>query len=169
MRSHMLLIPTMLLVAAALAQVRGRPELDLSQQDKTFMRKAAQGGMAEVAMGSLAIRKGVSAKVRDFGRDMVTDHSKANNDLKSVAADLHFNLPARIGADEAGDIRRLNSMSGRRFDSAYGRMMVADHKMDVAEFEKEVRNGRNPAVRDFARRTLPVLREHLRMAKMLPQ
>ena len=159
----------MCLAALSFGQMRGRPAMVLSQQDKTFMRMAAQGGMAEVEMGSLAIKRGMSGKVRSFGGDMVTDHTKANNDLKSVARDLRFSLPTSLPAEEAAHLRHLRSLNGRRFDQAYGRMMVEDHQKDVAEFEKEARNGRNPMVRDFARRTLPILREHLRMSRMLPR
>jgi putative membrane protein len=47
--------------------------------------------------------------------------------------------------------------------------MVRDHKKDIAEFKEEAANGRDPEIRDFAARTLPVLEDHLRMAEQTQQ
>jgi len=65
----------------------------LSVKDKTFMRKAAKGGMMEVAMGRLAAQNAQSDDVKSFGKRMVTDHSKANDELKSIAAKKGVKLP----------------------------------------------------------------------------
>src|SRR5947207_11095540 len=54
----------------------------LSAKDRTFIHKAAKGGMMEVAMGNLAAQNGQSDDVKSFGKRMVTDHSKANEELK---------------------------------------------------------------------------------------
>ena len=66
---------------AGLAMAQNPP----SAKDKTFMKKAAKGGMMEVAMGKLADQNGQSEDVKSFGKRMVTDHSKANEELKSIA------------------------------------------------------------------------------------
>jgi putative membrane protein len=55
----------------------------LSAKDKTFMKKAAKGGMMEVAMGKLAEQNGQSDDVKSFGKRMVTDYSKTNDEVKS--------------------------------------------------------------------------------------
>ncbi len=57
------------------------------------MRKAAKGGMMEVAMGRLAAQNAQSDDVKSFGKRMVTDHSKANDELKSIAAKKGVKLP----------------------------------------------------------------------------
>ena len=57
----------------------------VSEKDKTFMKKAAKGGMMEVAMGKTAEQNAQSEDVKSFGKRMVTDHSKANDELKSIA------------------------------------------------------------------------------------
>jgi len=64
------------------------------------MRNAAKGGMMEVALGKLAREKGQSADVKKFGERMVTDHSKANNDLKAIAE-------KRLQTAEQGAKRRV--------------------------------------------------------------
>src|SRR6201982_493986 len=67
----------------------------LSVKDKTFMKKAAKGGMMEVAMGKLAEQNGQSEDVKSFGKRMVTDHSKANDELKSIASKKGVQLPSK--------------------------------------------------------------------------
>src|SRR5690242_4592748 len=54
----------------------------LSSADKRFAENAAKGGMMEVAMGREAASKAQNNDVKQFGNRMVTDHSKANNELK---------------------------------------------------------------------------------------
>jgi putative membrane protein len=64
--------------------------------DQNFVRKAAEGGMLEVKLGELAMRRGKSQKVKDFGKTMVSDHQKVNNELKDLAARGQITVPATI-------------------------------------------------------------------------
>src|ERR1044072_9366510 len=66
-----------------------------SATDKTFIKKAARGGMMKVAMGQLAEKNGKSDDVKSFGKRMVTDHSKANDELKSIAEKKGVKLPTK--------------------------------------------------------------------------
>ncbi len=54
-------------------------------KDKIFLRKAAEGGLAEIQLGQLAAQKGSSQDVRDFGAQMVKDHTDLNDALKPIA------------------------------------------------------------------------------------
>src|SRR5712671_1113768 len=69
-----------------------------SATDSTFMKKAADGGMAEVELGQLAVQKASSSDVKAFGQRMVDDHGKANEQLKQLAAEKHVDLPQEPGA-----------------------------------------------------------------------
>jgi putative membrane protein len=83
---------------AGLAMAQDSPTAkssSVSVKDKTFMKKAAKGGMMEVAMGKLAEQNGQSDDVKSFGKRMVTDHSKANDELKSIAAKKGVKLPSK--------------------------------------------------------------------------
>jgi len=134
--------------------------------DRDFVRHAAMGGTAEVELGRLAQRQGASRDVRNFGAMMVRDHSRANAELMRMAMRLRVAAPATMGPDERSDMMRLRRLRGRDFDREYKRMMVADHQKDIMEFQDEARNGRGP-IAEFARKTLPTLREHLRMAQAM--
>jgi len=137
--------------------------LAMAQDDKTFVMNAAVGGMAEVELGKLAVQKASSESVKSFGQKMVDDHSKANDDLKSVASAQKIDVPVSLDTKHQATIDRLSKLSGAAFDRAYIREMVKDHDQDVMEFKKESQSGQNSAVRDFAGKTLPTLQEHQRM------
>ena len=125
----------------------------LSAKDKTFIHKAAKGGMMEVAMGNLAAQNGQSDDVKSFGKRMVTDHSKANEELKSIAAKKGVKLPSKEPSGKWSS------------DKAYMDMMVKDHEKDLAEFQDEANNGSDPDVKKFAEDTAKIVQEHLDLAK----
>lgn len=133
--------------------------------DQQFMMKAAQGGMAEVELGKLAKDHASSDAVKTFGQQMVDDHSKANDELKDLASKKGVSLPAEVNSKDKATMDRLSKLNGAAFDAAYMRDMVADHKKDVAEFQKEANSGMDPDVKDWASKTLPTLQHHLQMAQ----
>jgi putative membrane protein len=135
--------------------------------DLTFATKAAQGGIAEVQMGQLAASKATNPDVKAFGQKMVDDHSKANDELKSVAEKESMTLPATMGPKEQAEYNKLQSLSGAAFDRMYVKAMVKDHEQDVKEFQKEANAGKDPQIKSFASETLPVLQGHLDMIKSI--
>jgi putative membrane protein len=137
----------------------------LSAADKNFVMKAAKGGLAEVELGRLAAEKATNPDVKQFGQRMVDDHSKANDELKSLAEQKGITLPTELDAKDKATRDRLAKLSGEAFDRAYMTDMVKDHKMDVSEFRKESRSARDADVKAFAGKTLPTLEEHLKMAE----
>ncbi len=137
----------------------------LSRQDRRFMRQAAQAGLFEVKKSKLALARSDNRHVRDFAAQMIRDHTKANQELKQLAADKGVRLPHRPNAHQRRIIRRLARLHGGHFDCAYMAVQVRAHLQAIALFRREVRHGHDPAVRAYAARTLPVLRMHLRMAR----
>lgn len=151
---------------AAYAQSNSQPN-SLSSGDKSFMQKAAVGGMAEVQLGQLAEQKASSQAVKDFGKRMVTDHTQADDRLKGVADSKFVNLPNSLDAKDKALYDRLSGLSGAAFDREYMRAMVKDHRTDVAEFQKEANSGHDHDIKSFASLTLPTLQDHLRQAQQV--
>ena len=139
----------------------------VSAADKDFAMKAAEGGMAEVALGELATKQAANDDVKQFGQRMVTDHGKANNELKDWASKKGVTLPSDLNAKHKALQARLSKLSGAEFDREYIREMVKDHDKDTAAFDKQSRTGRDPELKAWAAQTLPTLREHQKMAKDL--
>jgi len=133
--------------------------------DNSFATKAAQGGMAEVQLGQLAETHAASPDVKNFGKMMVDDHTKANDELKAVAAKKSITLPTGIDAKSQATYDRLSKLTGADFDRAYMRDMVNDHRTDVNEFKREANSGSDPDLKAFASKTLPTLEHHLSEAE----
>lgn len=165
---------TMTMVAAAQegtnesgSEMSKKQSAGMGDTDSTFLKKAAQGGLAEVELGQLATQKASSEEVKKFGQRMVDDHTKANEQLKQVAAEKKMDLPQTLDAKDKATKARLEKLSGEQFDKAYMRDMVKDHQKDVAEFEHESKMAKDPAIKSFAEQTLPTLREHLKEAEKI--
>ena len=137
------------------------PSAPLPSADRKFLTEAAQGGLAEIELGKLAVEKASNPDVKAFGHHMMEDHGKANEDLRKLADAKGVAVPSALDAKEARLRDKLATLSGAAFDRAYVDAMVKDHKHDVAEFEKQSAGAHDPDVAAFATRTLPTLREHL--------
>ncbi len=129
--------------------------------DKHFLVKAAEGGMTEVELGQIAQKNGSSPEVKEFGARMVTDHSKADGELKSLAQQKGVTIPTKLDAKHQAMVDHLTKLKGEDFDRAYVKDMTEDHQKDVAEFQKASTSAKDPDVQAFATKTLTVVKEHL--------
>ena len=135
-----------------------------------FLKDAAQGGMMEINLGKLGTQKGQDPAVKEFAQKLVTDHSKALDELKMIAEKKGITLPTEMAPKHQKMVDHLSSLSGAEFDKAFALHMVKDHKKDIAAFQKASRNHEDAEVSEFATKTLPTLQEHLRIAQQwVPQ
>jgi putative membrane protein len=135
--------------------------------DQSFLNEAAAGGLAEVELGQLAADRSSNPEVKKFAERMVTDHGKANDQLKEIAAQKGIDLPAEPSAKHKVTKERLSKLSGDEFDKAYMSNMLSDHKKDVAAFRKESTEGKDPQLKEFAAKALPTLEDHLKEAESI--
>jgi putative membrane protein len=98
---------------------------------------------------------------------MVTDHSKANKELEALATRLGVTPPKQLSGHHASEVKRLSKLTGAKFDQEYSEHMIKDHEKASALFEKQAKRGDAEELKQFAAQTLPVLQEHLKMAKSL--
>jgi putative membrane protein len=134
----------------------------------TFVEKAAMGGMAEVELSKLALQKSKNEEVITFANHMVTDHTQANNDLKSIATSKNLQIPADLDAKHKAAIAELSKKNGADFDRAYAQQMAKDHDKTVALFNAaSSASAVDPQLQAFARKTLPTLKHHDQLAMQL--
>ena len=150
---------------SATTSTTGTSSTTLSKDDQEFAMKAAQGNMAEVNGGNTAAQKGTSADVKTFGNRMVSDHGKALDELKQLAQTKGIALPSDVNAEQKDEADKLSKLSGNAFDKEYADAMVKDHEKDAAEFDKASKNAQDPDLKAWAAKTLPVIQDHLKMAK----
>jgi len=129
--------------------------------DIKFANKAAMGGMAEVGLGELAAQKGTDPQVKHFANMMISDHTKANNELAGIAATDNIILPATVDAEHQQKWDDLNALSGNDFDKAYVHTMVAGHKATLVLMRNEATNGQSANMKKFAAKTAITVQMHL--------
>lgn len=161
-----------LLLAAGTGQAADSKNISagkLSSDETTFVKDAAQGGLMEVQLGKLAQEKAGDEKVKQFGKRMEQDHSKANDELKKIASDKGVQLSTDLDKKHKTKIDKLTKLSGTDFDKQYMNDMVSDHKEDIKKFQRVADKGKDADVKQFASQTLPTLKEHLQLAESTAQ
>jgi len=138
-------------------------------QDKMFLHKAAEGGMAEIQLGQLAAQKGGSDVVKQFGQKMVEDHTRLNDQLKPIAASLGVAEPKQLSKTDQAEYDKLNSVSGDAFDIEYITTMVKDHRKDLHEFRNEQSATTNPDLKMAVAQAEQVISQHLSMIESIAQ
>jgi putative membrane protein len=133
--------------------------------DAQFLKDAAAGGMMEVELGKIAADKAVNDQVKAFGRQMQEDHGKANDELKTLAASKGVQIPTTLTGKHKRTVDRFSKLSNAEFDRQYMRTMIDDHKEDLKAFEREADKGKDPDVKQFAGKYVPMIKNHLEMAQ----
>jgi putative membrane protein len=141
---------------------------DSMTESAAFLDHAAADQQSEIDMGQLAIRKAADEQVKEFGARMVTDHQKAQQELRSLASKEGLQLHARPSKPQQERKAQLSQLSGKAFDQAYITTMLEEHARDLKELGKQSLIERNPEeVRQWAASALPVVKEHLARAKTI--
>jgi putative membrane protein len=98
----------------------------LNQEDRTFVKEAGAGGLAEVELSKIA-QKSENADVKRFADRMVQDHTAANQELTTIATGLGINLPKALDPEHEQMRKKLAALHGKAFEEQYMQGMVADH------------------------------------------
>jgi len=128
--------------------------------DDEFVRNAIQGGVFEVESSRVALEKASSGAVRAFATTMIDDHGKANTDLNAIARRNRGDVPETLDEEHQKKLEDLKKLEGPAFDREYLRCQIAAHDAAIALFERASRESQDRELKDFATRTLPVLRNH---------
>jgi putative membrane protein len=142
-------------------------EVSQVMKDKMFLRKAAEGGMAEVKFGKLAAEKASSEDVKAFGQKMVDDHTALNSEMASIADSMGVRLPKAITKEDQAEYDKLSGLSGSDFDTEYLTTMVKDHHQDLREFRMEANDTQDPTLKEAVEKGEKVIREHTIMVDKL--
>jgi putative membrane protein len=154
--------PCVLAAATATAKSGGS---SLSPADKNFILETAGDNLQEIELGHLVQHKASSNEVKTFGQRMIDDHSKASAELDLLASGKGLTLPRELKPEQKEAIDKLSSLSGSEFDRQYMQYMVKDHTKGLQDFQKESAQGQDPEIKAFAAKLVPILEDHLRMAR----
>ncbi|HEY9849748.1 MAG TPA: DUF4142 domain-containing protein [Leptolyngbyaceae cyanobacterium] len=140
---------------------------NIGDTDRQFVTQAARDGIAEVQLGQLAAQRGSSDAVKQFGQRMVRDHTQANDRLRQIASEKGFSLPTDMGSQNQSVREKLSRLSGAEFDRQYMQHMVEDHTKGLALYQTQAEQGEDADLKAFAAQTVPVLQEHLQLARSI--
>lgn len=172
----------------------GEAGLDVaSGNDREFVTEMLSTGAAEVQLGKLAAERGASADVKQFGQMMVSDHTKAGEQLKQIAGQYNVQPGGQPVIDEEHSelIAKLSTLRGAEFDRAYIDAMVDGHQDVIdklqtrvderdrsavltGQAEKDVNvkpepsdTGAGATLNQWSASTLPIVKGHLERAKAI--
>jgi putative membrane protein len=139
----------------------------VSAADKTYLQTAIEGDLFEVEGGKLAQKQGATQGVKDFGTRLVTDHTKSLKEATALAKKLGIAVPKAPSPSTQWELETVGKLSGAQFDERYADLEAKDHQQDISEATDEVKDGTNADIRKAAKKELPTLGEHLKIAKQL--
>lgn len=134
--------------------------------DRDFLHRALVGDNSQVSLGRLAQQKASLPQTRAFGAMLTADHTAAKAMALRIARDYGVPNTDAVAPEAHEEERRLEALSGPRFDREFALYVVKDHRQNIAAFEKQARQG-DRATAELARQTLPDLRRHLKTAERL--
>ena len=127
----------------------------------------------DIDAGKLAEKSGSSKEVRDFGKQMVADHTSVNKSATELVTKLKVkpetndtSASLKKGGDES--MAKLKKLKGKEFDKAYVDNEVTYHQSVIDAVDKTlIPNAKNEELKSLLEKTRPTLVQHLEHAKML--
>jgi len=156
---------SLVLAAWQIAPALAAPSL--APHDIAFTRQAAIGGMTEIAEGQMAMTKGTSSDVKQFGQRMVDEHTANNQELQTLAQKKGATMPATLDPPHADGAAALNKLSGAAFDRAFIQEQIAGHQQMLGVMRTEIANAKDPDLKAFAQKTAQAVEDHLQMAQRI--
>ncbi|MBS2039840.1 DUF4142 domain-containing protein [bacterium] len=146
-------------------QTRDPASAKATARDRNYIIAAAQGGMAEVQMAQLALKKTNNPRVREFAQMMVKDHSDLNSRLMPMATQMGVSLPTHMSAADQGALARLSRQSSASFDRNYMATQRSAHAKALALFQDAGAQADDQNLRNFFAQNASTISTHLDMLK----
>jgi len=153
-----------LVAACAVFVLAGMARAAVDQMDEKFVKTVCHKGAMEVAFAKMAQAKSTNADVKNLGKHMEADHTKANEELKTIAGTLGAVVDGQH-ADHRTLSDKMTSLQGAEFDREFVGWTVKSHMESIDLLKNYIRDGKQEQVKAFATKTLPVLQHHLEMAQ----
>lgn len=166
MARYLLMVVTVGAILIA-STVDGATKID--PKDITFLRNAAEGQLATIAFGKLALKKASHKEVKAFGAEILEDHQYASDEAKELSAEEGIYLPVQLDDHHNKEKQRLSQLSGKAFDEAFITFFLKEHRKAISEFEKNIATLHNENVKSWASATLPILAVHLKKAERVAE
>ena len=156
-----------LTVSLGLSEVATAKDMQVGVADQIFAMMAASGGLTEVQLGKLAADRSASPEVKQLAERLVQDHTKANQELLTIADKKDISVPKKLDGTHEDLVKLFSQLEGAQFDREFLSYQVMHHEKDTAAFAVQAKEGQDPDLKDFAAKQLPILQAHLKQARDL--
>lgn len=137
----------------------------MSDEDKEFVQEIAKRNLYDLELSRLAQEKAATDDVKQFARNLETEHQNLQQQLAQFAQQRNVMLPDSIDSDQREELQKLTEKQGFEFDTEYMDKLVSRHRETVDRFENKAENADDPQLRQWAQNTLPTLRDHAQAAE----
>ena len=140
--------------------------------DANVLAKLDADNLADSSAGAMAVAKGTSASVKEFGRMMTKDHHAMRVEGAALASKAGITPAMPPGnTDAAADAAVADSMAtlpkGAAWDRFFADHQVAGH-MKVLQFAQDAANRtQNAELRAMIQKAAPTVEKHLVKAKVI--
>lgn len=131
-----------------------------------FVKSAALGDLTGIELAKLARSKAQNADVRSFADRMLKDYGAFHKELETLAKRKRLDVPASLVYEDEQMVEQAAEKSEAEFDDWYARQMIAEQEKALALYQGAAKLP-DAELAAFAKRTLPRLEEHHRMALAL--
>jgi putative membrane protein len=142
------------------------PKLD----DPTIVAIFDAANTWDIETGGLAVKKGSTKEVRDFGKMLVNDHTTVRKQGRDLAKKLHVTpTPPKdfaMAKDHAAAMKKLRALKGKEFDRAFYTHEVAYHKAVLDAVTNTLMPAlQNQEVKDLVTKVAPAFNAHMLAAQ----
>ena len=152
------------LAAVPLAPIHAQGQISQLSQDSKLIFQMASSNIMEVRLGQMAQQKASNAAVKQFGQQMVTDHTNLENQLTGLVSKNGTNFQPAMSKENEAEVSRLDKLSGAQFDQQYMTSMIQHHQQDISTLQSQSQSAKSGEARQMIATSMPVLQQHLTLA-----
>jgi putative membrane protein len=149
----------------------GQALASMTSSRQPFANLVAMSDMYEIEASEMALRRSHRSDVRDFAQQMVKDHKKTTEELKSMLGAMNqpMTLPSKPNALFQTLLDDLAGASDDSFDKRYIAQQQETHDVAIRLVEHYRDHGDDTALRELCKLALPVLEHHKHMIEHIAQ
>jgi len=131
--------------------------------DRDFLDGASRANITEISAAKIAISRSKDSFVVSFARQMMKEHSLAQQELTVLAQKEDVILATTPDTEHKDMLRQLANVKREQFDSLYIQIQRLDHEVTIRLFDNQVSQGKDPAAKAYAQKFSPAIHHHLDM------
>jgi len=139
----------------------------ITDQDRKFLVKNAQGSTYEKALAELATQRASRADVKAYAARLTTDHDTANQALQDLATFKGVTLPTAMTAADERRLKGMRAHTAGSFDAAFIKEAIRVNAEDKHDSATETAHTQDADIKAFLDKFSSMDTDHERTALAL--